>query len=61
MANKAISAVLLVLVMPLTACMQDVDSDLIDAAKNGQTERVKVLLEAVEEVDTQNEIELEGC
>jgi len=44
MANKAISAVLLVLVMPLTACMQDVDSDLIDAAKNGQTERVKVLL-----------------
>ena len=35
------------------ACRQDVDSELLEAAKNGQTERVKDLLVSGANVDTQ--------
>ncbi|MEE8120685.1 MAG: hypothetical protein V3T55_04100, partial [Anaerolineales bacterium] len=60
MANKAMLAMVLVLPIPLSACAQDVvdevDSGLIDAAKNGQTERVRALLPAGLEVDNKNEI-----
>ncbi len=60
LANKAMIAMVLVLPIPFSSCGQDVvdevDSDLIDAAKNGQTERVRALLHAGLEVDTKNEI-----
>ncbi len=59
-ANKAMMAMVLVLPIPFSACAQDIvdelDSDLIDAARNGQTERVRALLHAGLESDTKDEI-----
>ena len=46
MLSKTIIAMLLALLIPFTAYAQDVNSELIEAAKNGQTEKVKALLDA---------------
>ena len=52
MPNKSIIVMLLALLILIPACMQNVNSELLEAAKNGQTERVKDLLDAGADVDT---------
>ncbi len=46
MPNKAIITVFLALLIPIPACAQDVNSQLIEAAQNGQADKVEALLEA---------------
>ncbi len=41
MPNKSIIALWLALLIPTLACTQEVNSQLIEAAKNGETEKVR--------------------
>ena len=54
MPARMITAMLLALLIPVPAYAQDVNSQLIEAAKNGQTEKVKTLLEAGAKVNAKN-------
>ena len=51
MLSKTIIAMLLALLIPFTAYAQDVNSELIEAAKNGQTEKVQASLDAGADVN----------
>ena len=59
-ASKAMIATVLAMPIPLISCapdvVDDVGLDLVDAAKSGQTERVKALLDAGLEVGAENGI-----
>ena len=44
MPARMIIAMLVALLMPLSSCVQDVNSELIEAAKDGQTDKVRELL-----------------
>ena len=55
MPNKTIFALFVAFLTLVPACRQDVNSELLEAAKNGQTERVRGLLDAGADVDTQND------
>ena len=46
MPARMIIAMLVVLLISIPACTQDVNSELIEAAQNGETEKVRELLEA---------------
>ena len=54
MPAKMIIAMLVALLMPVPAFAQDVFSQLIEAARNGQTEKVQALLESGADVDGKN-------
>ena len=48
---RMIIAMLAALLVPLSSCVQDTDLELIEAARNGQTEEVQALLEAGADVN----------
>ncbi len=54
MPSKTIRAMFLAFFLLVPACTQDVESELLEAARNGQTERVRDLLDGGADVDTQN-------
>ena len=54
MPNKAIFTMFVALLTLVPACRQDVNAELLEAAGNGQTERVRSLLDAGADVDTKN-------
>jgi len=54
MLTRMIIPVLLALLSPILAYGQDLDSQLFEAAKGGQTEKVKTFLEAGADVDAKN-------
>ncbi len=51
MRNKSMISMLVAMLLPLTACTQDVNSQLLDATRGGQSERVQELLEAGADVN----------
>ena len=56
MPARMIVAVLVALSIPLTAaCTQDINSELIEAAKDGEAERVKTLLAAGADVNAKDD------
>ncbi len=55
MCNKSMSSMLVAMLIPLTACTQEVNSQLMEAARGGQTERVRELLEAGADVNAKIE------
>ena len=52
MPSRMITAVLVALLIPIPAIAQDINSELIEAAKNGDTVSIKALLEAGADVNT---------
>lgn len=56
MPNKVIFAILLALLIPIPAFAQDINSQLIEAAKNGQTEKVRALLKGGADVNAKNKV-----
>ena len=52
---RTIVNLLFPLVVGLSSCTQDVNSQLIEAARNDQTESIQALLEAGAEVDAKDE------
>ncbi len=55
MRNKSMISMLVAMLIPLTACTQDVNSQLMEATRGGQTERVQELLEAGADVNAKIE------
>jgi len=55
MRNKSMISMLVAILIPLTACTQVVNSQLMEAARGGQTERVQELLEAGADVNAKIE------
>ncbi|MDA2935117.1 ankyrin repeat domain-containing protein [Acidobacteria bacterium AH-259-D05] len=55
MPNRSIIAILLALLIPIPAYAQDVNSQLIEAATNGQAEKVQALLQAGADVNAKDE------
>jgi len=55
MPNKSIIALWLALLIPILACTQEVNSQLIEAAKNGETEKVRAALDSGASVDARDE------
>ena len=55
MRNKSMISMLVAMLIPLTACTQVVNSQLMEAARGGQTERVQELLEAGADVNAKIE------
>ena len=53
MLKKTTSALLLAFITLIPACRQDVRTELLEAARNGQSERVQSLLDAGADVNTQ--------
>ncbi len=51
MTKRIIISALLIMLISFPACTRDINSELIEAAENGQTERVKSLLDAGEDVN----------
>jgi hypothetical protein len=50
-----IIALLSALLIPILACTQEVNSQLIEAAKNGETEKVRAALDSGASVDARDE------
>jgi len=55
MPNKSIIALWSALLIPILACTQEANSQLIEAAKNGETEKVRAALDSGASVDARAE------
>ncbi|MDA2938760.1 ankyrin repeat domain-containing protein, partial [Acidobacteria bacterium AH-259-A15] len=54
MPTRMIIAMMLALLNPIPACARDVNSELIEAARNGQTEKIQALLRAGADVNAKD-------